>query len=545
MGVIGKQFYSLAKSVVKCTSWGRKLCNIKSAALEFKSNPLKVENIDVFESITQGVKGREATIASNLLRNKGFNRSLQAYSKKTGLKFSELAMMNEEALFKHMAEHGGVGPNKFLQIISSDENMLKQMPESIQKMALKSRSENAATRTLSEVQEEISTMFNGKYNVEKQLGVGTIGEAYLIKDTSGKKYVAKLIKKGVDEDLLKNEEEIFIPILKQMIPDAQKARQKTELLKGLYIDWAKEVNFVQEAKYNEALAKGAKRFDVAKVVELSKDTKCVVQEMAEGVQSDKFIQMVKDYRKNPVEYAEKYKDVIEKYPALKTPEKVLNEFSDNFMGSFDEMLMFSKRKLKGSVMHGDPHQGNIFVSFTDKGKAKTTFIDTGNCVVRSIKNVKDDLSFFANYFVGNSKEVAKFFVERAKFLPKGKNLEQLQKEITQKFDEKLFKSGCNVTDFTKNQAVIDNILDETGIVLASEFSTSLKAELQGIQTAKELFNLSGKSNSKIISTMIPDVLKGVGKISLHSNPFTIIKPAGKQLLNNTETGFGTLFQMIG
>ena len=150
--------------------------------------------------------------------------------------------------------------------------------------------------------------------------------------------------------------------------------------------------------------------------------------MAEGVQSNKFTEMVKDFRRNPKEYAEKYRDVIAKYPQLETPEKVLKEFSENFMGSFDEMLMFSKKKLKGSVMHGDPPEGNVFVSFDKKGKAKTTFIDTGNCVIRSVKNIKNDLTFFSNYFVGNSKEVAKHFVNGATMLPKGKSSEQIIKE---------------------------------------------------------------------------------------------------------------------
>lgn len=544
---IGEEAYSIAKSLAKRTNFGKKLYSIKQSAIEAKNIPLdkQTQNIgDVFESVAKGINGREKAIMQNLAADKSFNSALKVYSKKTNLNYSNLISMNQTELFKTMAESGGVGPNKFLQIISSDKELLAQLPEGCQKIALDSRSSNTATRTIQEAQVELSAAFSGGYQAKKLLGVGTIGEAYLVKDASGKEFVAKMVKKGVDKELLDSEEEVFTKLLGNIISDPQKAEQKVKMLKGLYKDWKKELDFSLETDYNHKLAKGAKRFSVANITEISKDTKSVIYEKANGIQANTFIEMIKDFKENPKAYFEKYKALIDEYPAMRTPTKALAEFAQNFMGSFNEMLLFSKKGVKGSVMHGDPHAGNVFVSFTAKGKAKTKFIDTGNCVVRSRNEIKGDLNFFTNYFVGNSKEIAKYFVERAELLPKNKTKEEITKELSSKIHEKLFNSGRNVTNFDDNQKIIDNILDQHGILLSTESSTALKAELQAINTIKELYNLSGKSTSSIISAMVPDVLKGIGRISLHTNPFKIIKPGLQQLKNDPQTGFGTLFQMI-
>lgn len=277
---------------------------------------------------------------------------------------------------------------------------------------------------------------------------------------------------------------------------------------------------------------------------MSKDGRAVIYEKVQGIQANKFIEMIKDFKEDPKKYFEKYKDIIAQYPWMQNPLKVTKEFAENFMGSFSEMLLFSKNKIKGRVMHGDPHTGNFFVTFSKKGIPKTEFIDTGNCVLRSRKDIAEDLKFFSNYFVGNSEEMAKYFIKRAEALPKDKTVTQLVENLKNKLDERIFKSGCRVTDFGTNQKIIDEILDNEGIILSTSSSTSLKAQLQAMFTINELNHLAGLSKSSMLSKMIPDVLKGTAKMSLRTNPFEIVEPAIKKLKEDPDTGFGTLFQMV-
>lgn len=548
MGNFGSSVTKIGKSLIKQTFIGRKLSEIRTIALECKRIPLEVKTADVkdiFVSTISSNINNGKKIYSSLLDDKSFISSLQTYVNKLHIEIPNLAKTGEDGILKIILELGTVGPSKFLQIISSDESIINQLPSKIKKVIEQTTSNNKPTRSLEEAQKEISEMFSGKYSVIERSGTGTIGEGYWVQDKSGKKYVAKLIKKGVDTNFLDAEEEIFTKVLRQILPDTPKSEQKIKTLKGMYKDWKNEVNYVIEAKYNKMLATGAKRFSVAGVTDLSKDARGIVYTAAEGIQADKFMEMVKLYKKDPNLYFEQYKDIIKKYPAMKSPEKVAKQFALNFMKSFDEMFLFRKKGLQGSMMHGDPHKGNIFVAFDKNGEAKTQFIDTGNCVFRSQKDIKEDLRFLASYFVGGSEEMARYFIKRAESLPKGKSKEQTIQILKEELDSQLFKKGCCVTNFGRNQKLINTIIDDQGILLSNESSTSLKAQLQFLETTQELYHLAKLDKAQIMRNMAPDVLNGIMKLSFSTNTIKIVAPEVKQLRKDPVTGFGTLFQMIG
>lgn len=544
MQSIGKLTIRYSKALAKKTSLGKKLSNIRQEALIAKNNNLEVETIsikDTVKAISKNVQGKKIKIGLELVQNKKYMKALIVYMRQTSKNFLTLLRMNPQNLFKVMVETGGVGPNKFLQIISSDEKLLAQVPSFFKKTILGSRSNNTATRTLQQVNKELIAKFNGKYTTIEKMGVGTVAEAYLIKDNTGKERVAKFIKKGINEKLLDAEEIIFTTLLKKIIKDPKQAQQKVERLQNLYKGWKIELNFVQEAKYNKLLAQKAKRFNVAKITELSQDAQIIIYEKAEGIQADKFIHLVEEFKQNPKEYLKKYKNLLLEHPWMNDPEQVLKGFTSNFIKSFNEMLLFSKKGM--SIMHCDPHTGNMFVNPPDaKGKIKTTFIDTGNCCIRTSKDIAADLKFFLNYFIGNSKEVAKYFIGHAQSLPKNKNTEQIVNELSSQMDKKLFKNGYNITNIKDNQKVIDRILDDMNIFLSPKTTTALKAQAQAMNNIQAFYNLSGTPQSQIIYKILPDAIKGMIKLSNIENPYNMVKSAIGHMIKETNTSLKTLFQ---
>jgi len=190
-------------------------------------------------------------------------------------------------------------------------------------------------------------------------------------------------------------------------------------------------------------------------------------------------------------------------------------------------------------MHGDPHMGNIFVYHDENNKLKIEFIDTGNCVVRSSNQIKRDLSFFANYLVGNSEGVAKYFLAKSgiNWKENGNLLVKISKDI----DEKVFRKGENITQFADVQKELNTILEENGIDIGTDESNALKAQFQFISNVSALNALSGQSLN--IGTLFKDIPNALYRMMVNNvNPISSVIDAVKFACLNRKIAIGNALQ---
>lgn len=520
-------------------------------------------------------------ILMSLKNDKKFLGVLNRFAQKMKLGDVKWENMSEEEIIQLVLQKSGVGPCKFAQIISSDEAIMSKLSPKLQTVIKKTQSENPFSRTLSEAQAIVDSSFNkqskflplnqgnkaspikqGDFNtsgikLEKALSAGTVGEAYLAKTSDGKEVIVKMIKENVDQEQLALEETIFKRIISEIAPDEITKQKHINMLKNLYSDWKKELNFKYEYEYNKLLQKGAKRYKVADIKEISENNRVIIMDKADGIQMNHLMKMLKAYKENPALFAERYADEIKANPWLASPEKVIADLPECITKAFDEMCLFM-RNGKTSIMHGDPHMGNYFITTNEKGKLIPTFIDTGNCVTRDAKQIKADLSFLTNYFVGNSKGVAKYFVNQCErdtnllakkmqtsnLLPASKQSEdELVNKLASEIQKTIFGKNQNITDVESVQKTIMTILEKYGLSMRPEAATALKAQMQFYTGITEAAALSGnKINVGTIVKDIPNALYYMVKSK--SNPFSTIKEASKYMFMDQEQASKTMYQFL-
>lgn len=520
-------------------------------------------------------------IFMSLKNDKKFLGVLNRFAQKMKLGDVKWENMSEEEIIQLVLQKSGVGPCKFAQIISSDEAIMSKLSPKLQTVIKKTQSDNPFSRTLSEAQAIVDSSFKGKskflplnqgnkttpikqgdfntsgIKLEKALSAGTVGEAYLAKTSNGKEVIVKMIKENVDEEQLALEETIFKRIISEIAPDEITKQKHINMLKNLYSDWKKELNFKYEYEYNKLLQKGAKRYKVADIKDISGNNKVIIMDKADGIQMNHLMKMLKAYKQNPALFAERYADEIKANPWLASPEKVIADLPECITKAFDEMCLFM-RNGKTSIMHGDPHMGNYFITTNEKGKLIPTFIDTGNCVTRDAKQIKSDLSFLTNYFVGNSKGVAKYFVEQCErdtnllakkmqtsnLLPASKQSDdELVNKLAAEIQKTIFGKNQNITDVEAVQKTIMTILEKYGLSMRPEAATALKAQMQFYTGITEAAALSGnKINVGTIVKDIPNALYYMVKSK--SNPFSTIKEASKYMFMDQEQASKTMYQFL-
>lgn len=281
-------------------------------------------------------------------------------------------------------------------------------------------------------------------------------------------------------------------------------------------------------------------------------------EKAQGIQMNNLMKMLKDYKSNPSTFAEKYAKEIKENPWLADPKKVITELPTTITKAFDEMFMFSK-KGGTSMMHGDPHMGNYFITAGENGKLIPMFIDTGNCIKRTPTQIQEDLKFLTNYFVGNSKGLAKYFVKQcnydSSFLPavttsqkmltagaqntEAKLIEKVGKEI----QENVFNKRQNITDVDAVQKTIRVILENNGLTMRPEASTALKAQMQFFTGITETAALSGKTVD--VGTIVKDVPEALWcMVKAKSNPISTIKEALGYAYKHQTQSTSSIYQFL-
>ena len=489
-------------ALVNHTQIGRRLRDgVHSARESIRTQfaRIKTESDDVINKYMERLNIHGYGISKKLSNDSQFVELYNRYAEKTGLNKLKPDGKTDEQIFQEVIETAGVGPTKFAQIISSDEKIMSKINNPALKEAIKrTRSNCSFSRTVEEAQEVLNNSFPGKnYVISKELSAGSIGAAYLVKRPDGSTAVLKMLKKGVDREQLELEEKIFTRLIKELDDSPKEVAKHQGMLKSWYKDWAEELNFNTEYANNKLLAKGAQRYKVADITDISKDGSCIVMNMANGIQMNKLVKILNDYKANPAEFAVKYAKEIKENPWLADPEKVMKDLPTTILKTFDEQFMFMKKGGK-SLMHGDPHTGNFFITVDKNGKLIPEFIDTGNCVSRSSKQIKEDIKFFTNYFVGNSEGVA-------------------------------------------IQNTINVILEKYGLQMSSENATAMKAQMQFFTAINEAGQLTGKKLD--LGTIIKDIPQASwGMIKTGTNPWSSIKEAIKFAYHNQKQAVGTAYQ---
>ncbi len=377
---------------------------------------------------------------------------------------------------------------KFLQIknkglLSGDYNQYEKITEAL-------RENCPPTRTIEEAQDHINNLLgSSKYKISKLLGVGTVAETYLAKDSSGKEVCIKVLKNGINAEKIAKDKEKFIKLITGDTPldklnDNQKYLIKNinDLADGI----SKEVDFVNEMNAAKELKKYCKVADV--VVPIEAKPGIYIMEKAPGIS----IKTLVDYYncESRIKYLKMYaqknskekwiKPTIEKYEEdLKKIKSRAPEFEDFDMtpSQIKKLLktyidlqveQFTKVDKNGKVIHADIHPGNIFINHQalKSGKGKLlTLIDTGNTIKLTKEQAMASLKVVGFIKNGNTKDLANIVLQDAT-LPKGLTKEEalvkVEKDLkTFFFDNKTKIESMNMDTF---YALSDNILRKHNII---------------------------------------------------------------------------------
>lgn len=322
------------------------------------------------------------------------------------------------------------------------------------------KSDCPQSRTIEEAQDFISKTYGDKYTIinDKALGVGTVAETFLAKDnTTGKEVVIKLLKKGMSSEKIENDRKAFIDLVKQnSTDDKEKTDFTVRKINSLFDAWSKEVDLSKEMEATQILGKNARNYHAVKPIEVKDNI--YVMEKAPGIQFNEFIdQMLKENK-------------------TISSREAMNLMRNYFQVFFEQLLSVPPKGQK--VMHADPHPGNIFINLADKEKP-FTFIDTGNVLRYTPEEAIDNALNHLDYFIGNSKGIAKSLLRDAN-LPEGMTEKQALELVTKGLNEKVYNGHTNLVtggNFFKDvNDVALKIMSDNGIIANQNNTNLLKAE---------------------------------------------------------------------
>ena len=337
------------------------------------------------------------------------------------------------------------------------------------------------TRTIEEAQKYINKLWgSSEYTVSKLLGVGTVAETYLAKNSSGKEVCIKVLKNGINAEKIAKDKEKFIKLITGDTPadklnDNQKFLIKNinDLAEGI----AKEVDFINEMNAAKELKKYSKVADV--VVPVEAKPGIYVMEKAQGISVKTLVDyyncelMIKYYKKTSPTSVKYYENEMKKIKS-RAPEfddfdmtpsqikKLLKTYIDL------QVEQFAKVDKNGKVIHADIHPGNVFINLKalQSGKGKLlTLIDTGNTIQLSKEQAMASLKVAGFIKNGNTKDLTKIVLQDAT-LPQGLSKDEAMKKVEKElktffFDNKTKINSMNMDTFF---ALSDNILRKYNII---------------------------------------------------------------------------------
>ena len=332
------------------------------------------------------------------------------------------------------------------------------------------------TRTVEEAAEFISKTFGKKYNVTKQLGVGTVAETYLAKDTeTGKEVCIKILKKGINAEKIDRDKLKFAELVKSQVQDPKEQEYLLRNLDDLAEGIRKEVDFTNEMEAAKNLKPYTKMANVVQPIEVKDNI--YVMEKANGISLktlQEYISLVADkkYYLKMINtdtddlygfYQRQINEINAKLEALraKSPDFNLDGLSSKELKKllYEYILVnteqFHAINKNGKVLHADIHPGNIFIDLDalKSGKGKLlTLIDTGNTVnmskVQSLNALK--LTQYINR--GDVKDITRYVLDGA-VLPDGMTKEAAV-EIMEKELNKFFFDNNTKIELMTNDSML-------------------------------------------------------------------------------------------
>lgn len=377
---------------------------------------------------------------------------------------------------------------------------------SISELLNRYKSACPSSRSMKEAQAYISETFGKKYVLkgDAPLGVGTIAESYLAKDSqTGEEVVIKVVKKWATQEKLNKDKTKMLDALNR-VKDNLKPDEydyQIKLVNELYNAWSKELNLELEAKAAETLGKYAKNYNTVAPIEVKNNI--FVMEKAKGVQFDKF-----------AEYLEKNNITL-------TPDETADLFRKYMEVFFEQLLSIPKQGEK--VLHADPHAGNIFIDITNKAKP-FTFIDTGNVLRFTPEEAIQNVTSHLDYLIGNSKAISERLLKGA-ILPKDMKQEEAVEMLAKHLDETFFSGKYKIRTSDPFSAINNESIDfmkKNKVIMNSNNTNMVKAELTYIMNMASLSKIAKKV----------DWSKGIDEAQQNEN----MKMMGKQILESIANG---------
>ena len=542
LGIIGAPVYfalnSLNNYFIGTKGWQDKDKNIESFINNFR------------ESKISGTLASAAILVPAIIKGHGFKK----FDKNLETAFANLNNANlkipsggEKTTYSEISDVV-LGNKKISKIINSRKNVSKKIEklskENIFVLKFKQIEGNEdelskalkkscpASRKLKDAQKIINKQFSGEYEIESLAGVGTVAESYLVKDKSGKEFCIKLLKKGINKKKIEKDKKAIIKMINKMYG---KNTDKAKFLISNFEDIAdgviKEVDFNQEMKAAQELAKVTKQAMLVQPVKVSKDGSAYVMEKAKGVCLQDLT--MSDY------------DI---FTGGSKKLKELNITKDETLKMFDRYCdvtveQFNKVNSDGKIIHGDIHPGNIFVDVEAMRRGEKNFltlIDTGNTVVQTPDMAQRYVRLTKYIRNGDVDNITQFVLEGAK-LPNGMTKEKAYEEVSKKLKKYFFDNETHIGALNNNKVInlTDRIMSELKIIPNSTQGNLLKASTSAKNSMVEFIK---NALSKIVEEAKDEKNGAKGIYDTSGMLLKFCKKEIVQDLKNIFTNLGSYFK---
>lgn len=409
------------------------------------------------------------------------------------------------------------------------------------------------SRSIEDAQKMLDAEYNGKYKIEKLLGVGSVAESYLVKDAANNEFVAKLTKQHfLDSDKiaadkakilnkidLRAQEDYSLFTSKQTIKTPERKEYDINQVKNMYKVWGDEIHLNQEAISAKEIGEQASTFQPVGVIDAKQHI--FIMEKAPGYQldSDKF--------------ARKWKEA-------NLTEDDFKNFVENYVKVYCEQL-FSLPKQGMKVVQSDPHGGNILVDVEKiknlkNGSKPITIIDYGNTTkteqAQAIKNLFNHI----DYLIGNTDAIAEAMLEGAKL--GNNNKKTIIKEMSEALKDNIYNTDTKIDvdnpvkifstvnsfclDFMQKKNIIPNAGHINQMKAEETYIISNLGCLQNIANSCNYDLAKAVDRNTIIKQLVNEMAKAT-QDSIKINPKLTAQEIAKRysfFVNNTEDALSCL-----
>lgn len=436
------------------------------------------------------------------------------------------------------------------------------------------------SRTLDEAKLAIKSAVGDGYEVKQLLGVGTVAETYLAKDSNGKDVCIKILKDGMNEAKILRDKAKVVDIVKNSGKPQSEIdnllRNVDDMANGLL----EELNLQHEMDAAKSLAEYTKKANVVKPIEVKNGV--YVMEKASGISLASLVELNSAYfmrdalMKNKGSLAEPKKGtkLYDKLKGVKDNNKkleIVNDYikqveartpefgninlsKEDYKALIDEyqqvlVEQFNRVDKNGKVIHTDIHAGNIFIDVNalrnrKKGiinNAKSylgrsgsnkvfTLIDTGN-VIKMEQDAAMKATQLTSYIKrGDVHDIAEYMLSGVEGAALGGHTKEEALKLIKEDLAKVFFDNETHLGVVNNESVVEmasNIMRKHGIVPADTQFTLNKAIHTANNSLGELYNAmtyfylkdifdKGLSISSVMNVMTT-ALKDAGMMQLKYN----------------------------